>query len=48
MSDEKSFKCEVLTPAGSVASAEAVSVIMPLVDGMMGVLADHALSHGPA
>ncbi|MFB3892187.1 MAG: ATP synthase F1 subunit epsilon [Phycisphaerae bacterium] len=42
MPDEKPFKCEVLTPAGRVTSASAVSVIMPLVDGMMGVLADHA------
>jgi len=39
---EKIFTCEVLTPAGKAMSAEAVSAIVPLVDGLLGVLADRA------
>lgn len=38
----KPFECEVLTLAGSVFKAEAVSASFPAVDGMVGVLADHA------
>ena len=39
---KKPFKCEVLTPAGQAMSVQAVSVVLPLADGELGVLADHA------
>jgi F-type H+-transporting ATPase subunit epsilon len=36
------FCLEVLTPAGQVATAEAVSVVLPAADGEVGILADRA------
>jgi F-type H+-transporting ATPase subunit epsilon len=39
---KKEFNCEVLTPAGRAMSAKSVSVVLPLADGQLGILADHA------
>lgn len=39
---QKLFCAEVLTPAGKVLGVEAVSAIVPLEDGLLGVLADRA------
>ena len=39
---KKQFNCEVLTPAGLAMSAGSVSVILPLADGQLGILAGHA------
>lgn len=38
----RSFKCTVYTPAGCVLSCEALSVVYPASDGMMGVLASRS------
>ena len=39
---EKTFKVEIVTPEGVVLSQDAVSVAVPAVEGLLGVLADHA------
>jgi F-type H+-transporting ATPase subunit epsilon len=39
---KKQFDCEVLTPTGRAMSASSVSVILPLADGQLGILAGHA------
>ena len=36
------FKCEVYTPDGLAAAAEATSVVLPARDGQVGVLGGHA------
>jgi len=38
----RSFRCEVITPAGVVLETEAVSVVFPGADGEIGVLANRA------
>ncbi|MHB0998989.1 MAG: F0F1 ATP synthase subunit epsilon [Armatimonadota bacterium] len=39
---EKTFKLEIVTPESIVLKQEAVSIVVPGVDGSLGILADHA------
>ena len=38
----KTFHVELLTPQKQVLACQAVSVVLPVADGMFGVLAKHA------
>jgi len=38
----RTFRCEILTPSGRVCSAQAVHVMFPGPDGMVGILAGRA------
>lgn len=37
--DDKTFRCELLTAEGVVFQTEAASAIVPVADGMVGVMA---------
>ena len=39
---KKPFRCDILTPAGAVESAEVLSAVFPASDGMVGVLGGRA------
>jgi F-type H+-transporting ATPase subunit epsilon len=39
---EKTFKVEIVTPERTVLSQEAVSLVVPAVEGELGIMADHA------
>ncbi|RPI62714.1 MAG: ATP synthase F1 subunit epsilon [Planctomycetaceae bacterium] len=39
---KKIFCCEILAPTGKILGVEAVLAVLPLADGMLGVLADHS------
>ncbi len=40
--EHKPFHCELVTPHGTTADAEALSVTFPAADGMVGVMANRA------
>lgn len=42
MATPRTFRCEVRTPDGPVLTAEAVSAIVPMADGLLGILAGRA------
>lgn len=39
---EKTFKIEIVTPERTVLSQEAVSLVVPAMEGELGIMADHA------
>jgi len=39
---EKTFKIEVITPERTVLTQEVVSLIVPAMEGQLGIMADHA------
>ncbi|MCL6628880.1 MAG: F0F1 ATP synthase subunit epsilon [Armatimonadetes bacterium] len=39
---EKTFKIEVITPERTVLTQEVVSLVVPAMEGQLGIMADHA------